>query len=89
MKKALLPLLLVVPLVACQNNANLPKSFNFELTDLGQDVDFHTEFQQQYINSENYLTTMGIASGSTSKEYPVPVTLSFSGAADNNDAPKY
>ena len=89
MKKALLPLLLVVPLVACQNNANLPKSFNFELTDLGQSVEFHSEIQLQYINSENYTTTMGIASGSTSKECPVPVTLSFSGAAENNDAPEY
>ena len=82
MKKALLPLLLVIPLVAC-NFENNPTSFEFQLSDLGNSVEFHTELQVKYINSEEYTTTMGIASGSTSKEYPLPIKLSFKGEANN------
>ena len=87
MKKALLTLLLVFPLVAC-NIKNDPKSFSFELVSLGDNVEFHTELQLKYINSEDYLTTMGIASGSTSKEYPLPVRLTFTGSPDNKKAAK-
>ena len=87
MRKIILSLLLVFPLVACNAN-NDPKSFSFELTNLGDNVDFHTELQAKYIASEDYLTTMGIASGSTSKEYPLPVRLSFTGRPYNNKAAK-
>ena len=87
MKKVLLPLLLIFPLAAC-NNVGLPNNYNFELTDLGQNVEFHTELQLKYINSEDYTTTMGIASGSTSKEDPLPVTISFSGLANNKKEAK-
>lgn len=87
MKKALLPLILVIPLVAC-NNIGLPKDYKFDLTDLGQNVDFHTELQLKYINSENYITTMGIASGSSSKEAPLPITISISGSPNNKKDPE-
>ncbi len=87
MKKIILTLLAVFPLVACNIN-NDPKSFSFELANLGENVDFHTELQAKYIASEDYTTTMGIASGSTSKEYPLPIRLSFTGSPNNKMASK-
>lgn len=87
MKKALLTLLLIFPLVACHTPSNNPNTFDFELLNLGDSVDFHSELQAKYITSEDYLTTAGIASGSSSKEYPLPINLSFKGKASNNVAP--
>ena len=87
MKKALLPLLLIVSLTAC-SNSKYPTSFDFKLNDLGQNVDFHTELQNKYITGEDYTSTMGIASGSSSKEDPLPITLSFTGKANNDMAPE-
>lgn len=57
------------------SNSNFP--YGFSLKDLGDNVDFHTELQAKYIASEDYLTTMGIASGSTAKEYPLPIEISW------------
>ena len=82
MKKVVLSLLLVVPLVGCTTKA-LPTSFSFQLNDLGQNVDFHTELQARYIAAEDYSTTAGIASGSSSKEYPDPVKITWHGKANN------
>ena len=45
-------LFLLSTLVAC--NAN-PTSFEFKLKDGGEVFDFHTELQNKYINSEDYL----------------------------------
>lgn len=87
MKKIITTLITIFALAACSKGSNDPKSFNFSLTNLGINVDFHTEFQAQYIASEDYTTTMGIASGSTAKEYPLPIILSFEGSADNKMEP--
>lgn len=87
MKKNIFTLLAIFPLLACQTNHE-PKSYSFELANLGDNVSFHTELQAKYITSDDYLTTMGIASGSTSKEYPLPIRLSFTGRPDNNKAAK-
>ena len=82
MKKVVLSLLLIFPLVGCATKA-LPTSFSFQLKDLGQNVDFHTELQARYIAAEDYSTTAGIASGSSSKEYPDPVKITWYGKANN------
>ena len=87
MKKIILSLLLIVPLVACHTPSNDPKSFSFELDNLGENVDFHTELQAKYIASDNYLTTEGIASGSSSKENPLPIRLTFKAKPSNNKVP--
>ena len=62
-------------LAACNNK--VPTSVNFKLTDLGDNVEFHTELQLKYIDSEDYTTTNGIASGSSEKSAPDPVHLSW------------
>lgn len=88
MKKIIFTLLTIFPLLACQTNHE-PKSYSFELANLGDNVSFHTELQAKYIASEDYLTTMGIASGSSSKEYPLPITLSYKGGPNNKMAPEH
>ena len=82
MKKVLFPLLLIISLTSCNTDPLRPVSYDFELNELGNNVDFHTELQAKYIASEDYTTTMGIASGSTSKEYPSPISLTFKGQSN-------
>ena len=80
-------LFLLSTLVAC--NAN-PTSFEFKLKDGGDVFDFHTELQNKYINSEDYLTTNGIAAGSSSKEQPMPLSINWEESKSNtNKKPKY
>ena len=62
-------------LSGCNNKT--PSNVEFTLTDLGQNVEFHTELQLKYIDSEDYLTTMGIASGSSEKSAPNAVNISW------------
>ncbi len=62
---------------AISSTLNSSLSYGFTLKELGNNVDFHTELQAKYIAQEDYSTTMGIASGSTAKEYPLPIELSW------------
>ena len=61
-------------LIGCNQKVS---KVDFSLTDLGQNVEFHTELQLKYINAEDYSTTFGIASGSSEKSAPNAVTLSW------------
>ena len=80
-------LFLLTALVACQAN---PTSFEFKLKDGGDVFDFHTELQNKYINSEDYLSTNGIAAGSSSKEQPMPLSINWEESKSNtNKKPKY
>ena len=80
MKKILIAVLSTFALIACESSQ---VTFSFTLDNLGQNVDFHTELQAKYNAAEDYTTTSGIASGSTSKEYPLPVTLFWNGEASD------
>lgn len=84
MKRLFLTILTVFSLVACDSN---PSSYYFELKDLGDHADFHTELQAKYNEAEDYTSTLGIASGSTAKDAPLPITLSWDGAASNKKEP--
>ncbi len=80
-------LFLLSTLVACQAN---PTSFEFKLKDGGDVFDFHTELQNKYINSEDYLSTNGIAAGSSSKEQPMQLFINWEESKSNNGKkPKY
>lgn len=69
--------LILLPLFAMLLCACAPSSVEFKLAELGYTVDFHTELQTRYITSEDYLTTSGIASGSSEKSAPQGVELSW------------
>ena len=78
-------LFLLTALTACQ-----PTSFDFKFEKQEFTFDFHTELQNKYINAEDYMTTNGIAAGSSSKEQPVPYFINWKGSkANNNKKPKY
>ena len=82
-------LLILTSLTACQAT---PTDFTFKINDPSVDgvVDFHTELQNRYINSEDYTTTNGIAAGSASKEQPNPLFINWKDSkANNNKKPKY
>ena len=51
--------------------------YGFALKELGNEVNFHSELQQRYIEASDYTTTMGIASGSTAKEDPLPIEITW------------
>lgn len=80
-------LFILTSLVACQSNLT---SFTFNIDYKEFEFDFHTELQNKYINAEDYTTTSGIAAGSSSKEQPLPVFITWEGSkANNNKDPKY
>ena len=85
--KALYSLSLIALIAIGCNQNSVPSSFEFALNELGDAVDFHSEIQLRYIQAEDYLTTMGIASGSSSKEQPLAIELSWEGKANNKKDP--
>ncbi len=83
MKYRLLCSLSLIGLLLCACNKN--KATSIEVTGPSGEIDFHSEIQNRYINAENYLTTFGIASGSSSKEYPEPINISWTSDAKEAD----
>ena len=57
-------------------------SYTFNLASLGQNVDFHTDLQRQYIEKVDYTSTSGIASGSSAKDAPLAINLSWEATPD-------
>ena len=73
MKKALLPLLLVIPLVACNNTS----SSYTPVTNVKASVSGHfTEAQLKYLSSEDYLDTTPY-NGNMSVSKPLPVNITW------------
>ena len=73
-------------LSGCNNKT--PSNVEFTLTNLGNNVEFHSELQLKYINSEDYLTTIGIASGSSEKSAPDPINISWTAKPVNGSKAK-
>ncbi len=64
-------------------------SYTFNLTSLGQNVDFHTDLQRQYIEKVDYTSTSGIASGSSAKDAPLAINLSWEATPDKGNGCDY
>ena len=80
MKKALLPLLLVIPLVACHSKTDdivYSAPSNLEITSSGH----FTEIQSNYLAKEDYTDTSPY-NGNMSVSKPAPVFLSWDSDAD-------
>ena len=87
-------LFLVSPLIAlmaisCSNSNSIPKEVKFKVPSLGEEAEFHTELQLKYINSTDYLTTSGIASGSSEKSAPQGVYVSWDIEKKGKDPDSY
>ena len=85
-KKIIFVALSALLLVGCgQGKSNTPTSIippreidnRFTLEDLGNDVIFHTELQQKYLDDENYENVPSQAQGKTELSVPNPVHLSW------------
>ena len=85
-KKYFLFIVAAMLLTGCNNKT--PSNVNFTLADLGNNVEFHTELQLRYIDSADYTTTNGIASGSSEKSAPEPVKLSWTAKPVNGKKTK-
>ncbi len=84
MRNKLLYSLTLIGLLLCSCSGQ-SKSASIVVTGPSGEVDFHSEIQNRYIDAENYLTTFGIASGSSSKEYPEPINISWTSDAKEAD----
>ena len=85
MKKALLSLLLVIPLVSCNNQATESVTSSLVpigITNLKATPQGHfTEAQLKYLNSEDYTDTTPY-NGNMSVSNPLPVSLSWESSAE-------
>lgn len=77
--------LILLPIFAMLLTACAPSKVTFNLTELGNSVEFHSELQLKYINNDDYTTTSGIASGSSDKSAPEGVKLSWTNSGKKAD----
>ena len=94
-KKVLL-VITVCLLLGCSSNSNNSNSktsilpsreidYRFTVDDLGDDVDFHTELQRNYIDDEDYENLPSQANAVTENSIPNAITLSWDCDIDSDD----
>ena len=76
-------LLFVISLLLCGCNNNARKvDKRFTLANLGNDVDFHTELQQDYLLDEDYENVPSVCDGNTELSIPNAIKLTWDVSED-------
>lgn len=80
-------ILFIISLISLSACCKIPNQVNLTLNQISDNVDFHNEKQLRYINSSNYTSTSGIASGIEEISKPNPINFSWSLTSDTGLAP--
>lgn len=88
LQKTAIASILLCGVIALSSCGFETQHYDWQLTDLGEGVDFHTELQAQYLSDENYENINAYATGQAELSRPEAIRFEWSATAITENAPE-